>query len=90
MTLLVRHQPFDTNRAALHWTMSDLAINSAFHQVLHYLQNRFSSLIARRWVRLKTHDGPDVKLYSVGWRLMPICSWANKAQLGVFFSSDFL
>ena len=36
-----------------------------------------SSLIAQRRVKPQNHDGPEVKLKSVGWCLMPVFGWAH-------------
>ena len=47
-------------------------------------QSRFiamvSSFIARRWSGLRLYNGSDVKLLSVGRRLMLICSWTHRVS----------
>ena len=40
-----------------------------------------SSLIARHGSGLRLYDGSDVKLKSVGWCLMLICSWTHRGSI---------
>ena len=55
------------------------------------VNNFASSLIARRWVGLQTHDGPDIKLFIlVGWgRSFFVCCLAHRGSTVGFLLLQF-